>query len=92
MLLGSKQHTQGDTRRWQIDYSRWLANAAVIDQIDVESDSDTCTVSNISILGHDVIFFLTGGMLNEQLTVTLTMADNFGNIKTDTIAFTCVAP
>ena len=91
-LLGSKQHTVGDTKRWTVNYTCWLANSATIDQINIESDSPTCTVGNITILGHDVIFYLIGGTLSERLTLSLTMSDNLGNIKHDTIAFTVVAP
>ena len=91
-LLGSQQHTVSDTKRWVVDYSDWLDNTATISQINVQSSSVTCTVGNISILGQEIIFFLTGGTLNEQLTLSLTMNDSFGNIKNDTIAFTVVAP
>ena len=91
-LLGSKQHTVGNTTRWNINYAHWLEkDGANIEQIDVQSNSITCTVGNISVLGPDVFFFLSGGTLNEQLVVSLTMTDNIGNIKHDTIAFTVVA-
>jgi hypothetical protein len=91
-LLGSKQHTVGNTTRWNVNYALWLEkDGANIEQIDVESNSPTCTVANISVLGPDVFFFLTGGTLNERLMVALTMTDNIGNIKNDTIAFTVVA-
>lgn len=90
-LLGSKQHTVDDTRRWTVNYDCWLPNTAKIEQVDVQSDSLTCTVGNISILGHDVIFFLSGGTLNERVMVALTMTDDLGNIKHDTIAFTVIA-
>jgi hypothetical protein len=43
-------------------------------------------------LGHQAIFFLSGGIVNEQLTVTLVMTDSLGNIKNDTINFIVVAP
>lgn len=91
MLLGSKQHTEGDTRRWTVSYDRWLANTAQIQQVDVQSDSDTCTVGGIEILGNDVIFLLSGGVLNERVNLALTMTDDRGNIKHDKIAFTVVA-
>ena len=90
-LLGSKQHTENDTRRWVIKYHRWLDNTATIDQVDVLSSSTTCTVANEAILGQDVIFFLVGGVLGETLTVTVVITDSFGNIKTDTISFYVVA-
>jgi hypothetical protein len=91
-ILASKDHTEGDTRRWRIQYHKWLDNAAEISQVDVTSNSATCTVSNISILGKEVIFFLSDGILGETLTVTVVMTDSFGNIKTDTITFHVVAP
>lgn len=89
-LLGSKQHTEGDTKRWTVEYSDWLDNTASIEQADVRSDSVTCTVGDIQILGSEVVFFLAGGNLNERLTVSLVMTDSLGNIKHDTIAFTVV--
>lgn len=90
-LLGSKQHTAGDTKLWTIEYDRWLANTATIEQIDVQSDSVTCTVATPTVLGREITFLLIGGTLNERLNVSLTMTDNLGNIKHDTIAFTVIA-
>ena len=92
MLLASRTHTEGDSRRWIVSYDRWLDNAAEIDEIEVLSSSPTCTVTESSILGRDVVFFLNDGIRGETLTVTVKMTDNFGNIKTDTIAFTVLPP
>lgn len=92
MLLGSKAHTAGDTRRWVIKYGKWLDNTAEVQQIAVTSSSVTCTVANTQTLGNDIIFFLTGGAVGETLTVALEMTDSLGNIKNDTINYTVVAP
>jgi hypothetical protein len=92
MLLGSKQHTEGDTRLWTVNYSRWLDADAAVQTATVQSSSATCTVDDVTVLGPEVKFLLVGGTLSEQLTVTLEMTDNVGNIKTDTIKFTVVAP
>lgn len=92
MLLGSKQHTAGDTRRWRIDYSRWLANTVDIVDAVVTSSSITCTVDDSVVLGDEVIFFLIGGLQGETLTVAVAMTDTDGNVKNDTIAFTVIAP
>jgi hypothetical protein len=92
MVLGSRTHTAGDVRRWTIDYDAWLDNTATIEQFTAASSSATCTIGQTSILGHQAIFFLSGGIVNEQLTVTLVMTDSLGNIKNDTINFTVVAP
>ncbi len=92
MLIASKQHTAGDTRKWIIDYDRWLDNAASIVTADVTSSSVTCTIDSHEVKGKEIIFLLTGGNPDEILTVTLKMTDNFDNVKTDTIKFTCIAP
>jgi hypothetical protein len=75
-----------------VDYDDWLDNAATIEQIDVESNSATCTVGNISILGREIVFFLSGGVVNEQVTLSLTMTDSLENVKNDTVSFVVVAP
>jgi len=92
MLLTSKPHTVGDTRRWTVDYSQWLDNTATIKTIAVSSSSTTCTVSTGQVQGQEVIFNVMGGTIGETCTVTLTMTDSFNNVKHDTIKFTVVAP
>jgi hypothetical protein len=92
MLLGSKQHTAGDTKRWRIDYSRWLGNAVDIATAVLTSSSATCTVDDSVVLGDEVVFFLSGGVQGENVTVSVAMTDTDGNLKNDTIAFTVVAP
>jgi hypothetical protein len=85
VLLGSKRHTAGDTTRWTIDYSRWLANAATIVSADADSSSLTCTLNDVVILGREIQFMLTGGQQGETLTVSLAMTDSIGNIKHDSV-------
>lgn len=92
MILGSKLHTAGDTRRWRIDYSRWLANAVDIATATLTSSSATCTVDDSVVLGDEVVFFLTGGVQGENVTVSVMMTDTDGNVKNDSIVFTVVAP
>lgn len=91
MNIGSKLHTEGDTKRWVVQYGQWLANTAVIAQFEISSSSDVFTVGDEEILGTDAVFFLSGGTANERTTLTLTMTDTLGNIKHDTVVFTCVA-
>jgi len=93
MILGSKLHTAGDTKRWRIDYSKWLENPANIVSATVTSSSTSCTITPPAIvLGKEVIFFLTGGTVGETLTVSIVMTDSDTNVKRDTIKFTVVAP
>lgn len=93
-LLASKQHTVGDTRRWTVRYKKWLDNTVNIKTINVTSSSATCTIGTPApaIVGSDVQFFLTGGVLDEVLTVSLSMTDSIGNIKNDSIQFMVVSP
>jgi hypothetical protein len=92
MILGSHRHTAGDTRLWTIRYGKWLDNTADIVSATVTSSSTTCTVGNSTILGKDVQFFLIDGEQGETLVVTIQITDSFNNVKTDTIAYTVVAP
>ena len=92
MLQASKSHTAGNTIRWRLDYKHWLDNAADIVTINITSSSPTLTIGQIQILGKHLYFFLIGGNVGEQATVTLSMIDNFGNKKLDTLQITVVAP
>jgi len=92
MILGSKIHTAGDTKRWRISYAKWLANAVNIATAVLTSSSATCTVDDSVVLGDEVVFFLTGGVQGENVTVSVAMTDTDGNVKNDTILFTVVAP
>jgi hypothetical protein len=92
MRLASKVHTAGNTKRWRIDYSRWLENTVDIVSAVVTSSSATCTVDDNTVLGDEVIFFLTGGTQGESVTVSVVLTDTNGNVKRDTIVFNVVAP
>ena len=91
MLVASKQHTEGDSKRWTVQYGRWLDNPAKIETVDIQSDSTSLVVEPGEILGTDVNFLVHGGTLGEQAIVRLAMTDNQGNIKHDTIRFTVIA-
>lgn len=92
MLLGSKIHTAGDTKRWTVDYSQWLENPANIVSALVTSSSTSCIVSPpATVLGKEVIFFLSGGTVGETLTLALKMTDSDANVRNDTVKFTVVA-
>lgn len=93
MILGSKTHTAGDVRRWEINYGRWLANTATIVSAAVISNSDTLTVTDPpTVLGREIVFFVNGGVVGETAILTVTMTDSFENVKSDTLHFTVLAP
>src|SRR5215467_1585171 len=71
MLITSKAHTAGNTIRWKVDYDQWLDNAAEIQTMNIVSSSTTLTAGQIQILGRHIYFFLIGGNVNEQATISL---------------------
>jgi hypothetical protein len=88
----SKQHIQGNIVRWRVNYTRWLEDGAIISNAITTSSSTTCIVSGATIKGPEILFFVQGGALNETLTVSVQITDNFGNVKNDQILFTVVPP
>ena len=95
MILASKAHTAGNTTRWTLDYTRWLDNAATIVSAEITTPSSvTCTVdpASVTVLGREVVFFLSGGEIGETLMASIVMENSFGNIKNDSISYTVVAP
>lgn len=92
MVLGTRKHTAGNTRRWYVDYSEWLDRGHVPTSFAGVSSSSTLTVSAFTILSEGRCSFLTaGGLAGETATVTVTMHDNNGQIKVDECMFMVVA-
>lgn len=92
MTTYSRQHTQGNSIVWTLDYSQWLDDAANLATATVTSSSQTLTVSTPTVLGDAFTFSVIGGQANEVATLAVQIADNLGNIKNDTIIFTVVPP
>jgi len=92
MLQATKPHDAGNTIRWRVDYKYWLDNAADIQTMNITSSSATLSIGTIQILGKHLYFFLIGGTVGEQATITLTMVDNLGNRKIDTLQITVIQP
>ena len=92
MLQKSAAHGATNTIRWRVDYKNWLDNATELQTLNITSSSATLTIGAIQILGRHAYFFVQGGTVGEQATVTLTATDFFGEKKVDTVQFTVVAP
>jgi hypothetical protein len=92
MLQASKAHTAGNNVRWKVNYDSWLDNAVEIQTMNITSSSATLTIGQIQVLGRHIYFFLTGGNVNEQATITLTMIDTINEKKVDTLQITVVTP
>jgi hypothetical protein len=95
MLLGTRNFTQGDTRRVVLDYSGWLTQGVILETIMVSVPAGTTSTVQGAVLTEDyrhAIFYVTGGVLNENFTVAIQITDSAGETVNDTIVFTVVAP
>jgi hypothetical protein len=92
MLLGRKKHVSGARTRYTVDYSDWLETGARITTAAVSSSSATALVDTVSNQPTQVYFFLNGGVVGEEPTVSFTVSDSLGQIKLDTAEFLVIAP
>lgn len=98
MLLGTKRHGAGNTCRYEIDYTDWLADGESLLSATVVMDDDfTATVTDVSITSvlvtasHRVFFTLVGGSANETFTLNVqTTTQHPTEIKKDTMNFVIV--
>lgn len=93
MQIATKPHTIGDRRRWQIDYSAYLQDGAILSAGTVTTPSTTSSIDTVSISddAKSLFFFVNGGALNEVFTAVVQVTTNKSEIVNDTIPFTVVA-
>lgn len=96
MLLGTRNLTTGDTRRCVTDYNGFLGRGVKLKSPAATNGTagTTSTVQNVSLDPTEtyLIFFVTGGTLNEVFTVNVVVSTTDGQTINDTISFTVVAP
>jgi len=96
MLLGSRQITSGDVRRYVIDYSEFLQKGTTLTTPSASiSAGATSTVESVSLddTNTKMILYVTGGsVLNETFTVNVVVHDTNNQVVNDTIDFTVVSP
>ena len=99
MLLGSQNITQGDVRRYMVSYDEFLIKGAVLTAVTVavsagatSSVGSGATAAVLTVDEKGIIFWVTGGSLNEKFTLSIQVTDNFSETVHDTITFTVVAP
>ena len=95
MLLGTRNITQGDTRRIVLDYAGWLDRGVVLETIAVSVPTGTTSTVQGAALTEDkrgALFYVTGGNLNESFTVAVQITDSASETVNDTLDFTVVAP
>ena len=97
MLLGHRNLTAGDTRRYEVDYTDFLARGAKLTKPTGYFNTGTTFTSSLGTMALDesatkVFVFVTGGVVNEQFTLTIQVQDTFNEVVNDTITFTIVSP
>lgn len=91
--IAHRNHTVGDVRQYFVSYDEvmrrgdWITIAAV-----TSSTPDAVITGKAIIEPHKIMFFVGGGVLNEDFTVSLIVTDNNSEIFNDTMAFHVVAP
>lgn len=93
MILARKNHTASNKVYWTVDYGNWLEDGVTLLGAAV-STTDTSVTLGTPVIedGHKIRFFVQGGTLNQAFTVSVAITDTKGQIKTDTVEFTVVAP
>ena len=97
MLLGHRNLASGDTIRYEVDYSDFLARGAKLQSPTGYFPTGTSFTSRLGTTTLDVTetrvyAFITGGVVGEQFTLTLQVQDTFNEVVNDTISFTIVSP
>ena len=92
-LLGNRQITVGDTRRYEVDYCGFLQQGDVLSATTVTDNGATSTTTSaaLDVTSTKVFFLVTAGTLGEVFTVAIQVTTVFGEIVNDTIAFQVVS-
>lgn len=101
-LLGTRNITSGDTRRYEVDYREFLTGAGATGKLKNPSVTiatsippATSSVVSFSLSVDDtrLFFYIHGGItVNETFTVNVQVQDTQGETVNDTIGYTVVAP
>lgn len=95
MLLGRRQISPGDTRRYAIDYSAWLNLTEELTALAFDVDAGPATVDSyeISSDGKTVVLYVTGASLDTvDFNVTVEAETSLSQVRNDHVAFTVTAP
>lgn len=101
MLLGTRNITSGDIRRYEIDYTDFLTAAGATGHlvspsvvIAPSTPPATSTVQSFLMNAQEnrLFFYVKGGIVSEQFTVNVTVQDSQGETVNDTVAFMVVSP
>lgn len=92
-MIAQRRHTQGNTRRFIVDYRAWMNRGTTMAVFAAVVDNAHITISGVAIQGDDTgVFLVSGGTAGDTFTVTVTLTTSYGEIKKDSIPFLVVAP
>ena len=94
MQLGQDNITTGDTRRYQVDYRPFLQFGEVLTKSTVTSNGLTSTAKSntFDVTETQLYFFVTGGTVGENFTVSVQVTTSYGQILNDTVSYSVVSP
>lgn len=94
MLLGRRQISPGDTRRYAIDYSSWLNEVEELSAMAFDVDTGPATVDSyeVSSDGKSVVFYVTGAVLTTTpFNVTVQADTSLNQTRNDHVEFNVLA-
>lgn len=91
MAIAKRAFTVGNTKRYTINYGRWLPEGVTIASATVTPSSANASISGQVAKDHRLTFLLTATTVNETFTVAVQIVDTIGQVKNDTLEFTVVS-
>lgn len=92
MLLGQRNITVGDIRRYEVKYSEFLQRGDTVKTFTVTTVAPTSRVGSVSLTVDKmgIYIFIQAGVVGEQFTVNIQTNTAYGEQVNDTIQFQVV--
>lgn len=92
-MIAQRRLTQGNRRRFIVDYRDWMNRGTTMSAFTAVASSAAITISGVAIQGDDTgVFLVEGGVAGDTFTVTVTLTTSYNEVKKDTVPFLVVAP
>lgn len=93
MLIGGRDITTGDTRRYEVNYQDFLQHGDTISSFTVTTTAPTSRIGTTSrnVTNTSIFFLLTAGTVGEAFTVAVRVVTALGETVNDTLEFKVVA-
>lgn len=91
MRIGKFRKSDGDRKRYVIDYADWLDAAEIIEGVvmvgDVPLDNFYADGYIVNAGGKEVIFYVSGGLPGVEYDVQVTITTSMQQVKEDWVTF-----